>query len=156
MQGFRLGALVAGVAVVAGGFAGMSSAAGAVPAKKSVDPCAVMTDADLSGLATPQTITNSVSELSGNCTYDVEGGGDSTQIQLFVESPIGYQAQKSATSKVKKVSGLPGGYVGKLTGGSSNEAAYKSGKTALRLSSSGDLTPADLIVVLKAIHKHAG
>jgi hypothetical protein len=130
----------------------VATPAGAVATKAPKDPCAVMTDADLSGLSGSYTISDTVSELDGNCTYTLEHDGP-TLVQLFVQSPIGYKAQKAATSKVKKLSGLPGGYTGALLG--ANEVAYLSGKTSIRLSSS-DVSTADLVATLKSIKKRIG
>ena len=148
----RIAALVAGV-LVAGAFVGMPSAGATTGAKKPSDPCTVMTEADLSGLSTSYTISSTSSELEGNCTYYLDDGTGSSPLQVFVESPIGYKVQKAAESKVKKLAGLPGGYVGQLPGGTI-DVAYKSGSTAIRLSN-GDLSKADLIALLKAIYKHA-
>jgi hypothetical protein len=152
----RMAALVAG-GLVAVGLATTTATiatAGAVPTKVPKDPCAVMTATDLRKVSTPYSISDTTSELEDDCTYSLEADGSTTPLQLFVQSSIGYSAQKAVTRKVKKVSGLPGGYSGVLPGGS-HEVAYKSGKTSIRLSS-GDVSTADLIAVLKSIHQRLG
>jgi hypothetical protein len=153
MGRFRVGAAVVASVLVGGAFVSMPSVGATTGAKKPTDPCAVITEADLSGLSTSYTISSTSSELEGNCTYNLDDGSGSSPLQLFVDSPIGYKVQKSAESKVKKLAGLPGGYIGQLPGGTI-DVAYKSGSTSIRLSN-GDLSKADLIALLKAIYKHA-
>jgi hypothetical protein len=151
-----MSALVASAVVgvlVASAFVGMTAANGAVSAKVPSDPCAVITEADLSGLSTSYTISSTSSELEGNCTYNLDDGTGSSPLQLFVESSIGFKAQKAATSKVKKLAGLPNGYIGQFPGGSL-AVAYLAGKTGVRLTD-GDLSKADLVALLKAVYKHA-
>jgi hypothetical protein len=153
MGRFRTSAvLVAGV-LVAGSFVGMSAAGASVSAKVPSDPCAVITAADLSGLSASYTISSTTSELEGNCTYNLDDGTGSSPLQLFVESSIGFKAQKAATSKVKKLAGLPSGYIGTLPGGTL-AVAYLAGKTGVRLTD-GDLSKADMVALLKAVYKHA-
>jgi hypothetical protein len=153
-MGMMRTAALCGVVLASGVMVATPAGAVATKATKAPkDPCAVMTDADMSALSGSYTISDTVSELDGNCTYTLEHDGP-TLVQLFVESPIGYKAQKAVTSKVKKVSGLPGGYSGQLSGGS-HEVAYKSGKTAIRLSSN-DVSSADLIKMLESIQKRIG
>lgn len=142
-------------ALGAAGIATTTTAGGAVPAKitPKTDPCTVLTEADLSGLSATYTISSSTSELEGTCTFSLENDGGSSPLQVSVESSIGYTAQKAVTKKVKKISGLPGGYTGALNG--SPEAAYKEGKTGIRLWGS-DLSSADTVKVLKSIHRRLG
>jgi hypothetical protein len=153
-EGIHMGRirLVALCGVVLAGSVVLAGTAGAVPAKAPTDPCAVMTATDLSGLSVTYSISRTDSELEGNCTYYLENDGGSTPVQLFVQTPIGYRVQKAVTKKVKKVSGLPGGYTGVLNG--TNEAAYKSGNTSIRLT--GSVSTADLVAMLKSIKKHVG
>jgi hypothetical protein len=134
---------------------GSATGAGALPRKLTpgTDPCTVLTDTDLAGLSTPFTISSSTSELEHVCTYTLENDEGPTPLQLSVNSSIGYSAQKAVTKKLKKVSGLPGGYTGTVNGG--NEAAYKSGKASVLLQDS-DLSSADLVKILTAIHKRLG
>jgi hypothetical protein len=153
MGRFRISAALVAAVLAAGSFAGMSAAHGAVSAKVPSDPCAVITEADLSGLSTSYTISSTSSELEGNCTYYLDDGSGSSPLQLFVESSIGFKAQKAATSKVKKLAGLPGGYIGQFQGGAL-AVAYLAGKTGIRLTD-GDLSKADLVALLKAVYKHA-
>jgi hypothetical protein len=149
--GLVAAALVAG-ALVGGGAATGAASAAAVPAKVTpkTDPCSVLTDADLAGLSTSYSISSKTSELEGTCTYYLEHDGGSTPVLLSVESSIGYAAQKAVTKHAKKVAGLSGGYVGTLNG--ANETAYKTGKAGIRLSNS-DVSSADLVTILKAIHQ---
>jgi hypothetical protein len=148
-------AAVLACALGAVGIATTTTAAAAVPAKitPKSDPCSVLTQADLSGLSATYTISSSTSELEGTCTYSLESDGGNSPLQLTVESSIGYTAQKAVTKKQKKISGLSGGYTGELNG--SAEAAYKEGKAGVRLWGS-NLSSADLVKVLKAIHQRAG
>ena len=150
--GLVAGALVAGALVGGAAATGAASSAAALPAKVTpkTDPCSVLTDADLAGLSTPYSISSKTSELEGTCTYYLEHDGGSTPVLLSVESSIGYAAQKAVTKHAKKVAGLPGGYAGTLNGAS--ETAYKTGKAAIRLSNS-DVSSADLVRILKAIHQ---
>jgi hypothetical protein len=144
-----------GTAALAAGTLAFAAPAGAVPRKltPSTDPCTVLTDADLAGLSTSYSIASSTSELEHDCTVTLDDGSGPTLLDVTVVPPIGYRAQKAVAKKVKKVSGLPGGYTGTVN--QHAEAAYNSGKVGVLLQSS-DVSSADMVKILKALHQRLG
>ncbi len=126
--------------------------AGAVPAKGSSDPCALLTSTDVGALSTAWTL-DKTDELSGkNCLYYLQGDGDSATINLFVDKASDFSLGKALAKKTKKVSGLPSGYAGEITGGDA-QVGFKAGTKSILVTSSR-LDAPDLIIVAKAVKKH--
>jgi hypothetical protein len=134
-------------------FGGMLGMAGTTPAAgAATDPCGLITDTDLSGLSTSYTLSNSDDLSAKNCLYSLQGDGESTTVNLFVDKPSDFSMEKALVKKAKKAAGLPSGYVGAIPGGDT-QVGFKQGSVAIRMTSH-DLTPADMVVVAKAVKKH--
>jgi len=125
--------------------------AGAVPTKGSIDACALITDADLSGLSTTYSVSKTDDLSAKNCLYSLQGDGDSATVNLFVDKPSDFTTQKAGVKKAKKVSGLPSGYAGEFYGDA--QVGFKAGPNAIRIVST-DIELPDLILVAKAIKQH--
>jgi hypothetical protein len=127
--------------------------AGAVPTKGTSDPCALITSNDLDGLSSSWTLDNTDELSSTNCLYSLQGDGDSTTVNLFVDKPGDFSMQKSLLGKkVKKVAGLPSGYSGTIPG-NDVQVGFKQGAAAIRVTSE-DLSAADMVVIARAVSKH--
>ena len=125
------------------------TAAVAVPAKGSIDSCALITTEDLLALESPATLESTDKLSAKNCLYRLDG---SSTINLFVDKSSDFSMEKALAKKQKKVSGLPSGYSGEIPGGDA-QVGFKSGANAIRLTSTALEAP-DLVTVAKAIKKH--
>jgi hypothetical protein len=126
--------------------------AGAVPAKGASDPCALLTSTDVGGLSTTWTLDKTDDLSSTNCLYSLQGDGDSTTVNLFVDKPGDFSMQKALVKKAKKVAGLSSGYSGTIPG-NDVQVGFKKGSSAIRMTSQ-DLSAADMVLLAKAVNKH--
>jgi len=153
-RSFRVFAFVPACVIALSLVAALPAAGVPVKSSTKVDPCSVITAADLAKLSTSYTITKTDLILKTNCLYTFQGAGadegTSTSVSLFVEAPSEYSMQKAIVTKAKSVKGLNGGYIGNVHG--NDQAGFKTKKYAVSLSGGGNT--ADLILLAKAINSH--
>jgi hypothetical protein len=151
----RVGMLVA-MMVTTAYLAPAVAAHGAVAAKTSPDPCALITSAATNTLANPRTVSEMHPNklLKGNCNYSLQGTGPndgSTQaLQLFVESLAAYKLNQSLIHKTKPTKGVGvAGYTG-VDGGGNPVLGFKTKNLAIRIT--GDFDAATLLALAKGIN----
>ena len=86
--------------------------AGAVPAKGVSDPCALLTGTDLGGLSTTWTLDKTDDLSSTNCLYYLQGDGDSTTVNLFVDKPADFSMEKALAQEGQEGVGTLVGLLG--------------------------------------------
>lgn len=153
-MGRRIVGILAAVVVTAACIAPATAAYGVAAAKKSPDPCTLITKEAAGALATPYTITETDPNpnLKGNCNYFLDSatrGGE--PLNVFMESLSDYNLNKSLVHKTKATKGLGvAGYTG-VDLQTKPVLVFKTKNQSIRMT--GDFDTATLIALAKGINK---
>jgi hypothetical protein len=147
-----MGILVA-VVVTAACIAPATAAFGVAAAKKSPDPCALITSEAAGAFADPYTIdeTDPNQGLKGNCNYYLTSSTKTGEpLNLFVEPLSSYKLDKALTKKTKATKGVGvGGFTG-VDGAGTPVLVFKTKNSLIRIT--GDFDTATLIALAKGIN----
>ena len=151
----RVGMMVA-MMVTTPCLAPVAAAHGAVAAKTSPDPCALITSAVTGALAKPYEISVTAQNklAKGERNYSLQGTGtnygSSEPVNLVVESLADYKLNQSLMHKSKPTKGVGvAGYTG-VDGGGNVVLGFKTKNLAIRIT--GDFDTAALLALAKGVN----